>query len=425
MRLAVAAVVLAMPRAAAAHGEAHGVWSGPSGWDAAVLLLLVLAGLLYAIGAARLRARGARVRRIERAAFWTGWGSMVAAVAPPMDRASATAFSAHMAQHELLMLVGAPLVIVGRPIVPWLWALPGRLRPLAAGGLQARAASRMWSWLTAPIFAWAIHGAVVWVWHAPALYEAALASERVHAFQHATFVGTAVLFWWGLVYGRYGRAAYGASALFVFLTMVHTGVLGALFALSTSPYYGVYRERSPAAGIDPVTDQQLAGLYMWVPSGIVLTLFGLALVLAWLSESDRRAGQNRSGIGFRETKTRGTLVALLAIGMLPLAACGGLSHADEVRLGGDPYRGREAIRKYGCDTCHTIPGVPTADATVGPPLTQVARRMYLAGHIVNSPENMMRWIEHPRAHDEKTAMPEMGVTATDSRDIVAYLYTLR
>jgi cytochrome c2 len=69
--------------------------------------------------------------------------------------------------------------------------------------------------------------------------------------------------------------------------------------------------------------------------------------------------------------------------------------------------------------------VPTADATVGPPLTNIANRMYLAGHIQNSPENMMKWIQHPRAHDEKTAMPEMGVTVGDSRDIAAYLYTLR
>jgi putative membrane protein len=65
-------------------------------------------------------------------------------------------------------------------------------------------------------------------------------------------VATSVLFWWGLVYGRYGRAAYGASALYVFTTMVHTGILGALFALSTSPYYGVYRDRAAASGVDAI-----------------------------------------------------------------------------------------------------------------------------------------------------------------------------
>jgi putative membrane protein len=409
-------LVLCSSRAAWAHDEAAGIAASPSAWDLAAIASILTAGLLYAIGAAKLARRGARVRRIERVSFWVGWIALGAAVLPPLDRAAALAFSMHMAQHELLMLVGAPLMIVGRPIVPWLWALPDRLRPAAAIGLQHRIASRAWNWLTAPLFACVIHGAAVWVWHAPVLYEAALKSEAVHAVQHATFVGTAVLFWWGLVYGRYGRAAYGVSALFVFVTMVHTGLLGALFALSTSPYYPMYRERSAAAGIDAVSDQQLAGLYMWVPSGIVLTVFGLSLVIAWLSEADRRAGY------------AGKTVAVLALLVsLTTAACGSVPHAEEVRLltGGDPYRGRERIGHYGCDTCHTIPGVPTADATVGPPLTQVARRMYLAGHIANSPENMMRWIQHPRAHDPLTAMPEMAVTERDSRDIAAYLYTLR
>src|SRR5204863_7670204 len=90
----------------------------------------------------------------------------------------------------------------------------------------------------------------------------------------------------------YGRAAYGASALYVFTTMLHTGLLGALFALSTSSFYPLYRDRAHDAGIDAVYDQQLAGLYMWIPAGVVLTTFGLALVLSWLSESDRRTRSN-------------------------------------------------------------------------------------------------------------------------------------
>lgn len=109
------------------------------------------------------------------------------------------------------------------------------------------------------------------------------------------------------------------------------------------------------------------------------------------------------------------------------AGCNSMPHEESVRAltGGDPVRGRELIRGYGCDSCHTIPGIETADANVGPPLTNVARRMYLAGHIQNTPENMMRWIQHPHAFDQKTAMPEMGVTEGDSKDIMAYLYTLR
>ena len=254
------------------------------------MTLLVIAGAMYAIGSFRLQASGARVRRVERASFWIGWSILLAAQTPWMDRAAAVSLSAHMSQHEMMMLMGAPLVIVGRPVVAWLWALPESSRRRTGGTLASVVPRTIWRWLTIPLVAWALHGAAVWFWHLPILYEAAVSNEAVHAIQHAMFVGTAVLFWWGLVYGRYGRAAYGASALYVFTTMLHTGLLGALFALSTTPFYPVYRDRAHAAGFDPVHDQQLAGLYMWIPAGVVLTAFGLALVLAWLSESDRRAG---------------------------------------------------------------------------------------------------------------------------------------
>lgn len=261
-----------------------------SGWDIVVLVLLGGLGLLHALGSWRLARRKASLRLVERVGFWVGWMAMVAAVAPPLDAAAAQRFSMHMIQHELLMLVGAPLMVVGRPIVPWLWALPAGLRAAVASALQGRVGASLWRWLTFPLVAWALHGFTLWVWHLPALYEAAVHHEGIHAFQHATFVATAVFFWWGLVYGRYGRVAYGASVLYVFTTMVHSGILGALFTLSTRPFYGVYQDRAEALAIDPTHDQQLAGLYMWIPASVVLMIFGLALALAWLSEAERRSG---------------------------------------------------------------------------------------------------------------------------------------
>ena len=93
--------------------------------------------------------------------------------------------------------------------------------------------------------------------------------------------------------------------------------------------------------------------------------------------------------------------------------------------GGDPEKGKLAIVKYGCDTCHNIPGVLTATATVGPPLSQIALRSYLAGRIDNTPENMIKWVRQPHSVDPQTAMPETGVTERDGRDIAAYLYTLK
>jgi cytochrome c oxidase assembly factor CtaG len=96
-----------------------------------------------------------------------------------------------------------------------------------------------------------------------------------------------------MLYGRYGRAGYGAAVFYVFTTTVHTGLLGAILTLATSSLYPRYAVTAAARGIDPVEDQQLAGLIMWVPAGIVLTVAGVALFAAWIGESDRRAGRTR------------------------------------------------------------------------------------------------------------------------------------
>lgn len=108
-----------------------------------------------------------------------------------------------------------------------------------------------------------------------------------------------------------------------------------------------------------------------------------------------------------------------------LAACSNVRRDAAQLTGGDPDRGIQLIGRYGCAACHTIPGIRGADAAVGPPLTRVASRMYLAGQIQNTPANMVRWIQHPREIEHGTVMPDMGVTESDARDIAAYLYTLR
>lgn len=108
---------------------------------------------------------------------------------------------------------------------------------------------------------------------------------------------------------------------------------------------------------------------------------------------------------------------------LLLAACGGSETAPA--LGGDPEAGRLLLRQYGCGTCHRIPGVPGAVGNVGPSLEAVGRRVYLAGRVPNAPENMARWIMEPRKFDPETAMPDMQVTETQVRHMVAYLQTLR
>ena len=107
-------------------------------------------------------------------------------------------------------------------------------------------------------------------------------------------------------------------------------------------------------------------------------------------------------------------------------ACASKVRQEAAELtGGDPDRGVTAIGRYGCAACHTIPGIRRADGEVGPPLDRIAGRYFLAGHLQNTPANMVRWIQHPQQVEKGTAMPEMGVTDSDARDIAAYLYTLR
>jgi cytochrome c len=134
------------------------------------------------------------------------------------------------------------------------------------------------------------------------------------------------------------------------------------------------------------------------------------------AEARRRARTRRHGIA----------VAVLAALALGCAACEDqVGRTARQLTGGDPDRAPAAIRKYGCGSCHTIPGIPGAHAVVAPPLDRFGVRSYIAGRVNNDAATLIRWIQHPHSIDSKTAMPEMGVGSQDARDIAAYLYTLR
>jgi putative membrane protein len=285
-----AGVVLIAGARLVAHGDelAHTPARGLSSWDFAAVTLIVLSGAVYVSGLRRLSTRDAMPPRLERTAFLCGWLTLLISVLPPLDGLATQRFSAHMLQHELMMLVGAPLIIAGRPLPVWLWGLPSTWRPPVGDVFRRSGIGGAWYALTAPLVAWVLHGLAVWVWHIPALYDAAVADEGVHALQHAIFVGTSALFWWGLLYGRYGRAGYGAAVFYVFTTVIHTGLLGAMLTFAGRPFYPIYLGPAQASGIDPVADQQLAGLVMWIPAGVILTLLGLGLFAAWIGAADRR-----------------------------------------------------------------------------------------------------------------------------------------
>lgn len=277
-----------------AHGLSEALW-GWWTWDPLVLLGLALSAWLYARGLRRLWARagvGQGIRRWEAGAFAAGWLSVFIALVSPLDPLSDVLFSAHMAQHEVLMLVSAPLLVLGRALLAFLWAFEGRER--IGRRLQSPRVLSAWHGLTGPLVVWVLHAAALWVWHVPALYEAALRDEAVHAVQHLSFFVTASLFWWALVHGRFGRIGYGMAVFYVFTTAVHSSILGALLTVARRVWYPLYEARAAQWSLDPLQDQQLAGLLMWVPAGVIFLVLGLALFAAWLGEAERRVAHTRS-----------------------------------------------------------------------------------------------------------------------------------
>jgi cytochrome c oxidase assembly factor CtaG/cytochrome c2 len=396
---------------AAAH---HGAWT----FEPGVVVPLLVVAAAYAVGVRRLwRLAGpaAGIRRWQPWCFAAGCAAIVAALVSPLDAASAELSSAHMVQHELLMLVAAPLLVAGLPLLALLFALPRPWQRAVMRLVRQPLVSACWTTLTAPATIWLLHAVALWAWHVPVLYERALEDESVHALEHACFFVTAALFWWGIARGRYGRMGYGIAVVYVFATALHTGLLGAAMTMSPYAWYDAYASTTTAWGITPLEDQQLAGLIMWVPAGLIFTAIGLLFFAAWLRESERRSR-------FAQTASTVSMLLLCVIA----TGCGRDVWAEASAMtGGDPERGRHAITKYGCDTCHTIPGVRSARGRVGPPLAGIASRVYIAGHLPNTPVNMQDWIQRPHAHDPQTVMPETGITPQEARDVAAYLYTLR
>jgi putative membrane protein len=267
------------------------------GFEPVVLVCLALSAWLYWRGLLRLwreAEAGRGVRRWEAWAFAGGWLALFVALVSPLHPLGRVLFSAHMTQHEILMLVAAPLLVLGRPVLPFLWALP--LGWARAVGAWARASwfQKFWRGVTNPFAAWAIHAVALWVWHAPVLFQATIDNEWVHTAQHLSFLLSALLFWWAIIHGRRGWMGYGAGVLYLFTTSVHSGALGALITFASTVWYPAYKTTTEAWGLTPLEDQQLGGIIMWIPAGLVYVAAGLMLFAGWMRESGRAASKREA-----------------------------------------------------------------------------------------------------------------------------------
>jgi len=278
-RLCIACLALGSA-AAQAHldggGSTRGSWFAGLSW-----FVLLGCAALYVAGVRRLWqgssvARGLPPWRVT--AFCVGWLVLVAALAPQVEELSRVSFAAHMAQHEVLMLVVAPLLVVGKPLAVFVWGMPLAMRHAVSRPFRAAGWQTLWRWLVTPLVAWSLHALVLWSWHTPAWFEAGLRHAAVHDLQHACFLFSALIFWWALVRRRPDHIA----VLYVLTTLLHTGFLGALLTFAPSVWYTTYRDAVNPWGHTPLADQQLGGLIMWVPAGIVFMLAGLLMLALWL-----------------------------------------------------------------------------------------------------------------------------------------------
>lgn len=277
---AVAATTVFAPAKAFAHEGApplpHNLWTAWT-FEPAMVALLLISAALFGFGAMKMRARAGRwPARFTASAtmFAAGWIVLAIGVMSPLHALGSALFSAHMTQHEIIMVLAAPLLIAGRPIVPALWSLPPSGRLWLQRVVHSRATSSVWRFVSRPVVAFLLHGLAIWMWHVPRFYAAAVRSEIAHTAQHASFLFTALLFWWTILPARPARRN-GVALFSLFGTALHTGLLGALLTFSDASWYPVYHTTTGPWGLSPLEDQQLGGLIMWIPGGVTYLVVAL------------------------------------------------------------------------------------------------------------------------------------------------------
>jgi len=267
-------------------------------------LTLATAAALYWRGVVltwRAAGTGHGVRRSHAFAFAGAITALTIALLSPLDPLGETLFSAHMIQHLVLMAVAAPLVAYSAPIPIMLRALPRRWRrQLARAWVRAHHARALLRTLSSPGISWVAQTAALWLWHTTALYESALRHPVTHALEHGTFFGTALFFWWGVLgVTRHSRRQATLTAIAaLFITTLQSGVLGALIAMSSHPWYALHGRGAAAWGMSALEDQQLAGLLMWVPGGMIYVaaaLYLMSLVLRTTTASRLAFGVTSEG----------------------------------------------------------------------------------------------------------------------------------
>ena len=246
-------------------------------------VLLVISSL-YALGAAKRPPQGKSMLRA--ACFYAGLTVLGIALLSPLEVWAQQLFSAHMIQHLMLVLLAAPLIAFGAPGETLWLGLPRSLRVVTGKSSRHPPISTFRLVLAAPIVVVSLHAAAMWAWHLPGLYQAALRVEALHAAEHMSFLGTALLFWSLILPTRHKRLSHGVRSLLVFATGLQSGALGAILVFAGVPLYPIH-ESPTRWGLTALEDQQLAGAIMWVPAGAFYLGTILILLIAWFKKMER------------------------------------------------------------------------------------------------------------------------------------------
>jgi putative membrane protein len=251
-----------------------------------VVLPLLLALALYGRGLLVLRASGNVPPRWRVVCATAGWLVLIVALVSPLCRLAATLVSAHMVQHMLLVAVAPSLLVLAGPLPTMNAALPRGWRSAIAAFCTRF--SSAWRRPGGPLLAATLYGAAIWAWHAPVIYQAVLLDPALHTLVYAGLIGVSLFFWATVVAaGRDSQSGHGAAILSMLTTMMHTGLLGALLTFAQVPWYPVLTVGAGLWGLSPLTDQQLAGLVMWMPMGAIYLIGSLIAAMAWLAAAAR------------------------------------------------------------------------------------------------------------------------------------------
>jgi putative membrane protein len=237
----------------------------------------------YVRGHRRLQSRLRRPAMNRARAFAAAVATLFIALISPVAALGETIFTGHMVQHILLTMVVAPLLVVADVGTVALWAFGRTYRKRIGGAVLA--VSPAWRFVTRPLVAWTVHVATLVFWHTPAAYQAAVESHSLHAIEHASFIATAIPFWWNLVAPLPRRRLhFGGAVIYLFGAALAGALMGAAITMARAPWYPVHGRGAFLWGLTALEDQRLAGLVMWVPAGIIYLMVLVPIALPALRQ---------------------------------------------------------------------------------------------------------------------------------------------